>query len=65
MVTLRVLQEHPVFKRTGNDLVMEKEIPLEDALTGASFTIEQVRTYDSECCWPYLNSFLAAEWRAA
>lgn len=35
-------QEHKVFKRKGNDLFIEKEINLTDALCGYSFAVEQL-----------------------
>lgn len=34
------VESHPVFKRVGNDLVMNKEISLADALLGATHSIE-------------------------
>jgi hypothetical protein len=33
---------HPTFQRTGDDLIMVKDIPLVDALTGASFTFRHL-----------------------
>ena len=32
-------QPHQIFKRKGDDLMIEKEILLSEALTGVSFTI--------------------------
>ena len=33
---------HPTFQRSGDDLIMVKDIPLIDALTGASFTLRHL-----------------------
>ncbi|ELP93432.1 DnaJ C terminal region domain containing protein, partial [Entamoeba invadens IP1] len=37
-----VEQRHPVFRRSGNDLYMEKTIGLGQALTGLSFVVKQL-----------------------
>lgn len=36
------LKTHPTFQRSGDDLIMVKDIPLIDALTGASFTLRHL-----------------------
>lgn len=35
-------KEHPVFKRKGNDLFIEKEITLTEALCGYKFTVDHL-----------------------
>jgi len=35
-------EPHPIFKRSGDDLIMERDIPLIDALTGLSFKINHL-----------------------
>jgi DnaJ family protein A protein 2 len=35
-------KDHPVFQRSGDDLIMVKDVPLVDALTGAAFTLRHL-----------------------
>jgi DnaJ-class molecular chaperone len=37
-----IIQEHPIFKRNGIDIILEKELKLKDALCGFVFDIEHV-----------------------
>jgi DnaJ family protein A protein 2 len=37
-----LVEEHPLFKRTGLDIIIEKKITLKDALCGFVFDIEHV-----------------------
>merc|ERR1712130_85148 len=44
-------KNHPVFKRKGCDLIMQKSITLTEALTGCTFTVETLdkRTLYVQC----------------